>query len=303
MYSEKKIYNLEIDEEFKKLIPPLSAEELSLLEENIIRDGCREPLCVWNNIIVDGHNRYNICIKNNIPFNVQTIEFNNREEIITWICVNQLGRRNISAETRRYLIGKRYQMEKILLKNPIGKNQYSQIYETNMNLKEERQKGHRSLTSVRLSKEYQISSRTVMDYGNYANSLDILEKRNPELVSKVLKGEIKIGQKNIIKLSKMPPQMKKYEKYIYPSTRPKSELNKDKFSEQKITIKDMPKFDPDAEVVSLSCTIPSWIGSIDRVLGKINVNQITEEAKLKLKKELENLNFSVHTLILALEGE
>jgi hypothetical protein len=36
--------NIEINQEFKALIPPLSIEEYSQLEKNIIADGCREPL-------------------------------------------------------------------------------------------------------------------------------------------------------------------------------------------------------------------------------------------------------------------
>lgn len=36
-----------IDQEFKALIPPLSAEELAQLEANIVADGCRDPLVVW----------------------------------------------------------------------------------------------------------------------------------------------------------------------------------------------------------------------------------------------------------------
>ena len=50
-------YKLTIDEGFNQLIPPLSANEQKQLEENIVHDGCREPICVWNNIILDGHNR------------------------------------------------------------------------------------------------------------------------------------------------------------------------------------------------------------------------------------------------------
>ena len=123
--AEKQIYKLQIDEKFKQLIPPLTPNERIQLEENIVKDGCREPLCAWRNIIIDGHNRYEICTRLQIPFFVQYIDFDSREEIITWICANQLGRRNISEETKRYLIGKRYEMDKILGKrNPLGKNQY-----------------------------------------------------------------------------------------------------------------------------------------------------------------------------------
>ena len=98
---------LTIDPEFKQLIPPLLQTERTQLEENILRDGCREPIALWGNIIIDGHNRYEICRKHNIPFNTVQVSIHNREEAIAWICANQLGKRNIPDESRRYLIGKR----------------------------------------------------------------------------------------------------------------------------------------------------------------------------------------------------
>jgi len=58
---EQCIYKLKIDSFFKQLIPPLPTEGLLCLEESIIRDGCRDPLLVWNSTIPDGHNRYEIC--------------------------------------------------------------------------------------------------------------------------------------------------------------------------------------------------------------------------------------------------
>ena len=54
-------YDLTIDPEFKQLIPPLIQTERQQLEDNIKRDGCREPIALWGNIIIDGHNRYEIC--------------------------------------------------------------------------------------------------------------------------------------------------------------------------------------------------------------------------------------------------
>lgn len=58
---------LKIDKEFKTLIPPLSPTEYEQLEANIIADGCREPIVIWNGYIIDGHNRYEICKKNQVP--------------------------------------------------------------------------------------------------------------------------------------------------------------------------------------------------------------------------------------------
>jgi len=57
-----------IDEEFKGLCPPLSTKERDQLENNIIAEGCREPIILWQGIIIDGHNRYEICTRNKIKF-------------------------------------------------------------------------------------------------------------------------------------------------------------------------------------------------------------------------------------------
>ncbi len=90
------MYDLIIDKEFKDLIPPLTQYEFDLLEQNCIKDGIRESISVWNKIIIDGHNRYAIAKKNNLPFRIVEYNFNNRSEVIDWIRKNQLGRRNAS---------------------------------------------------------------------------------------------------------------------------------------------------------------------------------------------------------------
>lgn len=94
---------LQINKEFKELIPPLSADEYKQLEENILTDGCREPLVIWNSTIVDGHNRYNICTENDIPFDTVEKNFKDREEVMHWIILNQFGRRNLTVVQRSEL--------------------------------------------------------------------------------------------------------------------------------------------------------------------------------------------------------
>ena len=103
-----------IDNEFKSLIHPLRPKEYEQLEKNILKDGCRDSIITWKRIIVDGHNRYEICQKHKLPFNIIEMNFNSRDEAIVWICANQLGRRNITDETRRFLIGMQYETEKII---------------------------------------------------------------------------------------------------------------------------------------------------------------------------------------------
>jgi hypothetical protein len=45
-------------------------------------DGCRDPLVLWNGILIDGYNRYKICTENNIPFKTIDKEFASREEVL-----------------------------------------------------------------------------------------------------------------------------------------------------------------------------------------------------------------------------
>lgn len=304
---EKQIYNLQIDESFRQLIPPLTLTERNHLEGNILKDGCREPLCVWNNIIIDGHNRYEICTRLKIPFYIQQVEFNARDEVIVWICANQLGRRNISDEIRRYLIGKRYEMEKKLGKmNPSGNNQYQN---TNVDiLSEDDLKIKKSLskTAEKLGDEYHLSPKTVRKYAAYARSIDTLSNKEPGLISEVLNGNVKISQYNIRKLSKQSPKTintlkhklsDNNEKFIpYSSVRKAIPKKKNKAS-----IKDMPMYDPDAEVSSLTFTIPSWVSSIDRALTTANFKLVSGKAKTKLQNELKNLEYTVNVILLAIE--
>ena len=98
--TEKKLWTLTVDEELRSLIPPLSAEERQMLEENIVANGCEMPILVWNDIIVDGHNRYEICHEHNISFFKEEKQFESRSEVKLWMLRNQLGRRNLNSFQR-----------------------------------------------------------------------------------------------------------------------------------------------------------------------------------------------------------
>jgi len=95
--------DIRIDPEFKALIPPLTAEEYAGLEESIVREGCRDALVVWNNTLIDGHNRYEICQKHGIPFETREIELDDHDAAIMWIIMNQFSRRNLPAYERARL--------------------------------------------------------------------------------------------------------------------------------------------------------------------------------------------------------
>lgn len=311
---ESQVIKLKIDSGFKQLISRLTEEELSLLEQDLIRNGCQEPLSVWNGTILDGHNRYEICTRLKIPFSVQRVNLKNREEAIVWICVNQLGRHSIAEETRKYLIGKRYETEKILgAHNVAGLNQHTKREGVANSLPEAPFGLTASRTRERLAEEYHVSHATMLNYGHYSCALDFLSAIVPELTSKILSGEVRISQDNIIYLSQLTGQEVMRLKQLvledvsllgsgaeihrlFPEKQVKPPLSMPSGS-----IKDMPSYDPDAEISSLALTIPSWISSINRARAAAKLGNTTKRARVNLEKEITSLKETIDSMLAAMK--
>ncbi len=312
-----------IDTEFKRLLPELKPEEYQRLEENILAEGCRDPIVVWEKTIVDGHNRYEICMKHHLPFETHSIEFSCREEAIRWICLNQMGRRNISPELLRYQIGKRYNMEKILsAHNPRGKNQYSEVAsEYMMRPPEETRLG----TAAVIGREYNVSHFAVHTYKEIAKAVDKIAEKDSRLSEKYLSGQMRIKKADldtIAELSKnqvrvLTNQLIRQNSSVCRSQDILDALSSNRdYDKESIaarerrkaaqaalqpSVKDMPAFDPDSEVASLSLTIPTWSSSIDRVFNNTDLQIISEKARSQLKTELMALRYSVDLVLLAIE--
>ncbi len=151
--------NIQIDKEFQALIPPLSAEEKQQLEANIVADGCRDPLVVWGNTLIDGHNRYEICTRLGLPFDTVEKEFESRDEVADWMDANALGRRNLHPNNFTLILGRRYNRTK----KAVGSvNQHTVARDQN----DPQQK-----TADKLAAEYNVSPATVKRAGQYADAL------------------------------------------------------------------------------------------------------------------------------------
>lgn len=99
-------YELKQDKEFMKLMPDLKQEEKEQLTKSLLTEGLRDALITWNNYVIDGNNRYEICKKNKIkitPDKIKQMDFKTREEVKKWIILNQFGRRNLSKWQRSSL--------------------------------------------------------------------------------------------------------------------------------------------------------------------------------------------------------
>lgn len=88
---------IQINDELRAYIDPLTEDEYTALERSLLAEGCRDALVLWGDLLVDGHNRYSICQKHGIPFNtIQNKTFKSLDDVHLWMIDNHLGRRSVS---------------------------------------------------------------------------------------------------------------------------------------------------------------------------------------------------------------
>jgi len=94
---------IKINEDFKKLIPPLTQEEYKQLEDNILKEGIREKIITWDGYIIDGHNRFEIAQKWGLDCQSESMHFKDEDDVKIWMINNQFGRRNLIPYQRSVL--------------------------------------------------------------------------------------------------------------------------------------------------------------------------------------------------------
>ena len=187
-----------IDEEFRILLPQLDEETFRLLEENILEYGCRDPLVLWNGILIDGYNRYKICKHHDIPFRTVDMEFDSREEVLIWIISNQVSRRNLTPIQLSHFRGLHYMADKKIQ----GKgNRYAQQSKKGQN--DPIKPGP---TSSRLAEQYKVSPKTIKRNAKLAETLNLIGEVSPDIKRKILHGEIQISKSRLEALSSAPKE-------------------------------------------------------------------------------------------------
>ena len=195
---------LKIDPEFADKIPPLTPDEYEQLEANILADGVViNPLIVWNGVIVDGHNRFRILQSHpEIPYQIHEKEFSDRYEVIAWICRNQLGRRNLTEDQKKYLVGKQYEAEKAMHGGD-RKSEDAKSKGQNVHLISAER------TSERIAKEIGKNERYVRRAEEFAKGLDAAEEVSPGIKQEVFSGELKTRDSEVAAIARAAPDERK----------------------------------------------------------------------------------------------
>lgn len=178
------IVNINIDSEFKGLIPPLTSDERQGLERSLLAEGCRDALVLWGDTLIDGHNRFEICTRNNIPFKTVQKEFADRRSAIEWIILNQFGRRNLPSHERARLALRL----KPVIAEKAKENQYSGVNQYTESLSQNSVK-----PSARIDTQKELAKIAGVSHDTIAK-VEKIEKSAPEpIIEASRKGEISVN--------------------------------------------------------------------------------------------------------------
>ena len=177
------VMQVKVDKEFKDLIPPLTQEEREGLEQSIIAEGCRESIIVWNGNIIDGHHRFEICSKHNLPFSTTEKQFDSREDVKVWMIDNQKHRRNLTdgwkfelAQERKRILAEKGKENRVEIGKKTGRGKVLSDSDKTFTPHD---------TRAEIAKELGWST------GKVAQA-DIVRKESPEIWEEVKKGEVAV---------------------------------------------------------------------------------------------------------------
>ena len=152
----------------------------------------------WNGIIVDGHNRYEICSKHGIEFKTIERKFDSRDHVILWMLENQLGKRNLTDNKRSMYIQMIYD-QRVKMVGGDGSNQYKKSNGiTVLPLPPDNKR-----TSEKLAEELGVSRSTVDRDVAYGRAVKSLSQGNKD-IEDILVSEDFASKKEITALAKLP---------------------------------------------------------------------------------------------------
>lgn len=194
--------NIIIDEEFRLLLPLLSPDVKAQLEASLLEHGVRDAFVVWkgHDILVDGHNRYEIAMRHGLPFSVAEMEFASREEVIVWMLRTQMSRRNMTPYQTSYSRGLLYRTERKIHGGNREKRSSQGASSQNGNLVEPGP----GFTARLLADEQGVSRNTLLREATFSEGIDALKAVVPEVKQKIISGEAKISRKRVQELATAP---------------------------------------------------------------------------------------------------
>lgn len=310
---------LQINPEFRLMVAPMSEAKRLKQEKWMAHRGQSLPIRVWEETILVDYETHSYSLAHGLPLRVSRVLLKTYEDAVIWICRDQLKRKDLTEEMRKYLIGKLYRVEKRL-----GASERSAargaIRAGEKPIEFMQTPTMQEATAIQIAKrigaDHCISYETVRKYNNYASAIDYLYALEPLFVQKILQGAIHISHETLMEIKEMNRvELTRIARYFLDENERKPTFAKyrAKQDEKKAnrrntvilagSVKEMPDYDPDAEIVSLALTIPSWIGSIQRTKRNTDYSKISDKARARSICQLQELSDAAESLRIILKEE
>ena len=131
---------------------------------------------------------------------MEEIQLANKYEALAWICKNQLGRRNLSPERKKFLLGKEYESTKLAVGGQPGNCNKVNRCDQNDHIDSEKR------TCERIAVEHGVGSATVRRAEKYSRGIDAAEEAVPGAQEEILTGRIKATDAQIAALPAIPKE-------------------------------------------------------------------------------------------------
>ena len=148
-----------------ELFPMLSESELVALKNDILAHQQEHPIIVWNDMIVDGRNRFRACEMLGRKPKIKEMQFADEAAVISYIISTNMRRRHLTESQRASIAA---ELSNLPSHRPeVGKSA--------------------ELSQAEAAKQMQVSTRLVTD-------AKMVQREAPDLAAKVKSGELKVSK-------------------------------------------------------------------------------------------------------------
>lgn len=300
---------------FRELDIPLQPAQRRELEKRIGKCAPIDPIPVWKGWILIGYEKYELCLKHHRTYLCSEMYFRRQFEAVSWICREQLKRTDLCHPAKAWLVSRLYESLKEDENRRVAKDQFQyKMLSPSFRSEDYYAQLPESTTAMRqLGQEYGYSWRTIQRHVRFGKQLDLLENWFPGIRVRILKGEVVVTIKHFHLLMLMPrDELKKMVldpacKKLEPPSKMLTDALQDRKSRAKenlhveTAIKNIPAYDPDAELNGLTFTIGAWVKAINRTCEKADFSHSTLNGKNRLRDTLTALKMGTVSLEKLLE--
>ena len=305
------------DETFRTLNIPISPASRKEMERKIRKGESVEPIISWKGYIVTGYEQDDLCLKYHRSVYTKEMHFHRKSDAVAWLCQQQLKRTDLIWAAKAWLISRLYEALREVANRQVAREefQYRQLSPSSHTNEYFGQPKENSVILKQLGTDYNYHKETIRRYVRFGRQLDELDVMVPGVRIRVLTGELEVLIRYMPALLKMPVEdlkemvdNKNCKTLLPPSEYfVKTETKKNDHPKTSIHvepgIKQMPEYDPDAELNGLRYTIPAWKKAILRTAIRTDFSQTTDFGKESLKQVLCELIAEAQCLGRMLEGK